>query len=94
MALAEPVYLIGPAASIALLNNALVRRSEPGPDGADVRIGDPLYERAGVLNRRGCIAYRWTGAEAARVAMRITTAGITTIAFRDDFPTNWRGSVL
>lgn len=90
----EPVYLIGPALTIALLVGARVRRSASADDGAEMVVGEPLYEREGVLARRGCISARWTGAEAARVAMALVALGITGLTFRDDFPTNWRRSLI
>lgn len=81
------VYIVGPAAVILGYRGLVFRYSA----NRGVTIGTPIFEAAGVLNRRGAIAYPFSGTELAELWIRAVANGdIASLTPRYQMPANWR----
>lgn len=82
------VYLYGPEAVVALYAQQTFQRTA---DSDGLAIGTPLYEAAGVVDRRGLIAHDMTGSQVAYAQRIVRRNGHhAQVYFSDVFPADWR----
>lgn len=82
------VYLYGPADVVALYVKQAFKRTDQS-DG--LTIGEPIYEAAGVPDRRGLVAHSMTGEQTAYANRVVRARGHHGVVFiADVFPADWR----
>lgn len=81
------LFIVGPAAIIFTYRGFVFKHAT----NRGVTIGDPMFEPAGVLNRRGAIAHAFTATQLAELWIRvILNANQSDLTPRFDLPANWR----
>lgn len=86
------VYLYGPEAIVTLYAQQTFQRTS---DSDGLTIGQPIYEAAGVVGRRGLIAHDMTGNQVAYAQRIVRKNGHhAQVLFSDVFPADWRWPVV